>query len=106
MNELDRKILLICKTKRKIPRIRKLLSNPLNFVFDNDENVYKVHSLTSNKIYQVFYTEKNKWNCDCIYNYKYKIYREGMKRHEKIDYCIHILATQCYLVLKGGQCNC
>ena len=45
-----------------------------NAVTRLDENTYKVHSQTTNAIYEVVSTE-NGWNCNC----KDAIYRPGIK---------------------------
>lgn len=112
MQFIDFEILRIVKNKKKISKIKKMLNTAgqlrkdtitgkliANFEQDNQEKYYNVHSLTStDKIYKV-YKSKTGWTCDCIYNYLYLPYREGMKKYGNSNYCIHILAIICYLSL-------
>lgn len=94
---LDIEILKICKKKNKIAKIKKMLNTIGNFEQDDVEKWFKVYSLSiPDKFYKVFISRTG-YKCDCIFNYKYKEYREGMKKYKNSNNCIHILALQCHL---------
>lgn len=100
MSETDLLILAVAKKKDKVRDIKKILSRPDNFEFDNKESAFKIHSLTTEKVWLTSFHQVNGFKCDCTFNSRWKEYRPGMKKHGTGTQCIHILALKVYLLLK------
>lgn len=99
MDEFNGKILLVCKSKRKIKPIRFLLSK---IIPNESKTLFKMPSVTQRKenhivmrvpVKEIEDSDGNKhvipeyFYCDC----KAKLFKE-----EKID-CVHILAAKTFL---------
>lgn len=102
-NQNDIKILAVCRNKRKIPRIRRLLEK---IEYSESEKGYLVPSTDPKKPQDFRYIVSLDINGDfyCKCNWiLYKPYSLGMKKYKQVNDCIHILAVKAYILIMNNK---
>ena len=96
-------ILSVCKNKRKIPKIKRLLAQ---VELTEDKTAYLVPSTDKKKDmdfrYEVSLDANGKFYCKCDW-ILFKPYTLGMKKYRQVDDCIHILTVKCYILLERNK---
>ena len=108
MDESDRIILLIGKTKRKSRDIKRILSIPSNFEPKTDKDgltYYEIQSLRyQQKYYKVSITKNHDIGlCNCAFNVEFREYQQGKRKQARE--CVHLLALRCYLAIRNSGGN-